>query len=147
MIVFFDFDSASISESEQSTITDAVRAFRETGAATLALSGHTDKSGASAYNAALSKKRVDAVAEAYRQVLAQLSSADWSAVRDELERFEATTLSASESTCPATTVYAAYNAIPGDTKELVVYPNMGHAVPQDWGQRVNALIEASLIGP
>ncbi|MEQ9491837.1 MAG: OmpA family protein [Alphaproteobacteria bacterium] len=66
MIVFFDFDSASISEVEQITVTEAVRAFRESGASSLALTGHTDKSGANDYNVALSKKRVDAVADALR---------------------------------------------------------------------------------
>ncbi len=66
MIVFFDFDSASIPETEQLTIADAVRAFRESGASALALTGHTDKSGSNEYNVALSKKRVDAVADALR---------------------------------------------------------------------------------
>jgi len=66
MIIFFDFDSASITEAEQLTVADAVRAFRESGAKSLALTGHTDRSGSNAYNAELSKKRVDAVADALR---------------------------------------------------------------------------------
>lgn len=66
MIIFFEFDSASIAEGEQITVADAVRAFRESGAKSLALTGHTDTSGANAYNATLSKKRVDAVADALR---------------------------------------------------------------------------------
>ncbi len=66
MIIFFDFDSAAIAEGEQITIAEAVRTFRESGASTLALIGHTDRSGSNDYNALLSKKRVDAIADALR---------------------------------------------------------------------------------
>jgi len=52
-----------------------------------------------------------------------------------------------DRTCPPTSVYAAYNGIPSEQKELVVYPTMGHAVPKDWGQLVNGLIERAYVEP
>jgi cephalosporin-C deacetylase-like acetyl esterase len=50
-----------------------------------------------------------------------------------------------DRTCPATSVYTAYNAIPGKHQQIVVYPTMGHVVPKDWGQLINAVIKKSHI--
>ncbi|MBI2302547.1 MAG: acetylxylan esterase [Armatimonadetes bacterium] len=47
-----------------------------------------------------------------------------------------------DQTCPATSVYAAYNAIPGEQKKLYVYPSMGHSVPPDWGKITSDWIAA-----
>lgn len=37
-----------------------------------------------------------------------------------------------DRTCPAMTVYAAYNVLP-EPKEMLVFPRMGHAVPREYG--------------
>ncbi|MCD6359508.1 MAG: acetylxylan esterase [Armatimonadetes bacterium] len=42
------------------------------------------------------------------------------------------TLGLIDRTCPATSVYAAYNSLGGE-KVLLVFPQMGHAVPPDYG--------------
>ena len=52
-----------------------------------------------------------------------------------------------DRTCPPTSVYAAYNGLPSEQKELVVYPTMGHEVPKDWGQLVNGLIQRAYVEP
>lgn len=45
-----------------------------------------------------------------------------------------------DRTCPPSTVFAAYNAVPNEDKELVIYPELGHAVPPDWGDRMARFI-------
>lgn len=50
-----------------------------------------------------------------------------------------------DTTCPPTTVYRAYNAIPAQDKAMVPYSNMGHAVPKDWSQRLNEFVQAHLV--
>ncbi len=37
-----------------------------------------------------------------------------------------------DRTCPAMTVYSAYNVLSGP-KEMLVFPSMGHAIPPEWG--------------
>ncbi len=59
-VIFFDFDSANLNSSGLSTVAQVVMA--ADGKKSVLLSGHTDTSGSSAYNKALSERRVQAVA-------------------------------------------------------------------------------------
>jgi hypothetical protein len=62
--VLFAFDRADLDAEARTTIDQAVAAYRQTGAASLAVEGHTDTSGGDAYNLALSERRADAVRQA-----------------------------------------------------------------------------------
>lgn len=62
--VLFAFDRADLDAEALSTIDQAVAAYRQTGAAALAVEGHTDTSGSNEYNLALSESRAQAVREA-----------------------------------------------------------------------------------
>ena len=60
-IVFFDFDSADITDQAADIVRDAAQAFKDTGQVEIMLDGHTDRSGASDYNKRLSERRAVAV--------------------------------------------------------------------------------------
>ena len=60
-IVFFDFDKAAVTPEADRIIMQAAAAAKQTGAARIDLSGHTDMAGSDKYNMALSQKRADAV--------------------------------------------------------------------------------------
>jgi cephalosporin-C deacetylase-like acetyl esterase len=45
-----------------------------------------------------------------------------------------------DKTCAATSVFAAYNAIPGENKNIYPVPNMGHAFPKDLQEEFDARI-------
>ena len=66
-IVFFGLDSAALIPEAQRVIADAAQAAKDFGAAALSIVGHTDSSGAPAYNQRLSEKRAAAVREALIQ--------------------------------------------------------------------------------
>lgn len=59
--VYFAFDSAAISDQEQSEINDFVAKMAPMNNIVLYVEGHTDTSGSSAYNQRLSERRADAV--------------------------------------------------------------------------------------
>ncbi|MBL6613127.1 MAG: OmpA family protein [Reyranella sp.] len=63
-MVFFDWDSASISEASLNVIRQAAGAFKSKGSARIRATGHTDTSGPEAYNMALSLRRANAVKNA-----------------------------------------------------------------------------------
>jgi outer membrane protein OmpA-like peptidoglycan-associated protein len=60
-LVFFDFDSAKLSDQGMATVEAAAAALKGGRATKVALSGHADGSGSSAYNMELSKRRLEAV--------------------------------------------------------------------------------------
>ena len=60
--VFFGFDSSSIDRDGSAILTQVIKDFAASGASSITLTGHTDRSGASAYNRRLSERRVKAVA-------------------------------------------------------------------------------------
>jgi OmpA-OmpF porin, OOP family len=60
-MVFFDWDSASLSEASMNVIRQAAGAFKSKGNARIRATGHTDTSGPEAYNMALSLRRANAV--------------------------------------------------------------------------------------
>ena len=60
-MVFFDWDSAKLSDSALNTLSQAVTTFRNTGNARVTATGHTDTSGSPEYNMALSLRRANAV--------------------------------------------------------------------------------------
>lgn len=45
-----------------------------------------------------------------------------------------------DRTCPATSVLAAYNAIPHERKQLLIYPKMGHEITKDWTAAQDAFL-------
>ncbi|MGQ0676722.1 MAG: OmpA family protein [Rhodospirillales bacterium] len=63
-IVYFDFDSDKLNPAGMKVVDDAAAEFKKRGRASITLAGHTDKSGSSAYNQRLSKRRADAVLSA-----------------------------------------------------------------------------------
>ena len=63
-IVYFDFNSDKLNPAALKVVDDAAAEFKKRGRATITLAGHTDKSGSSAYNQRLSKRRADAVLSA-----------------------------------------------------------------------------------
>jgi OOP family OmpA-OmpF porin len=63
-IVYFDFNSDKLNPAALKVVDDAVAEFKRRGRAALTLAGHADKSGSSAYNQRLSKRRADAVMSA-----------------------------------------------------------------------------------
>lgn len=62
--VLFAFDRSDLDAEARSTIDQAVADYRQTGAAALAVEGHTDTSGSDGYNLALSERRAEAVRQA-----------------------------------------------------------------------------------
>src|SRR5262245_36147995 len=63
-MVFFDWDSASLSEASLNVVRQASSAFKSKGSARIRATGHTDTSGPEAYNMALSLRRANAVKNA-----------------------------------------------------------------------------------
>jgi OmpA family len=62
--VLFAFDRSDLDAEANATIDQAVADYRQTGAASLAVEGHTDTSGSDSYNQALSERRAEAVRHA-----------------------------------------------------------------------------------
>ena len=62
--VLFGFDRSDLDAEARSTIDQAVADYRQTGAASLAVEGHTDTVGSDAYNLDLSERRAEAVRQA-----------------------------------------------------------------------------------
>ena len=65
-LVFFDFDSATLSAGAERTVGDIATAITQAGATSIRIAGHTDTSGTDAYNMGLSERRADVVAQALR---------------------------------------------------------------------------------
>jgi outer membrane protein OmpA-like peptidoglycan-associated protein len=63
-MVFFDWDSSSLSEASLNVVRQAASAFKSKGSARIRATGHTDTSGPEAYNMALSLRRANAVKDA-----------------------------------------------------------------------------------
>ncbi len=63
-IVYFDFNSDKLNPAALKVVDDAVAEYKKRGRASVTLAGHADKSGSSAYNQRLSKRRADAVLSA-----------------------------------------------------------------------------------
>lgn len=63
-IVYFDFDSAEITNQAAAIIRSAVRGYRNFKAVSIEASGHTDRAGSSTYNEQLAQRRVIAVRDA-----------------------------------------------------------------------------------
>ena len=59
--VFFGFDSSAVDRDGEDLLQQVASDYQASGATALVLTGHTDRSGASAYNQRLSKRRVEAV--------------------------------------------------------------------------------------
>ena len=66
-VVLFGFDQATLDAAAQTTIASAVAEFKRTGSAQISVKGHTDTSGNSDYNQALSERREQAVTAALIQ--------------------------------------------------------------------------------
>jgi len=60
-MVFFDWDRYNLSQQAETTIGQAAAAYKQTGAARITATGHTDLSGPANYNMALSLRRANAV--------------------------------------------------------------------------------------
>jgi OmpA-OmpF porin, OOP family len=63
-MVFFDWDRSNLSDQALGTIKQAANAYKTKGNARVTATGHTDTSGAEAYNMALSLRRANAVKDA-----------------------------------------------------------------------------------
>ena len=63
-MVFFDWDSSSLSEASLNVVRQASSAFKSKGSARIRATGHTDTSGPESYNMALSLRRANAVKDA-----------------------------------------------------------------------------------
>ena len=61
-VVFFDFDSAALSQDAMVTLDQVVGDYKDARPSTVLVEGHTDTMGTDAYNMALSQRRADAVA-------------------------------------------------------------------------------------
>ena len=59
--VFFDWDSARLTETSRGVVGQAANAFKTTGGARITATGHTDTSGSDSYNMALSLRRANVV--------------------------------------------------------------------------------------
>ncbi len=79
-VVLFPFDQATLDATAQSTIQSAADDFKRTGSAQISVKGHTDTSGNSDYNQALSERREQAVTDALVQLGVPLSAINGSAV-------------------------------------------------------------------
>jgi len=64
VVIYFGFDSSNISKLSMVNVDNVVSSYKESKASTLGISGHTDTAGASAYNNALAKERVEAITKA-----------------------------------------------------------------------------------
>ena len=64
MMVYFDFDSSELTTEARGIIGQIATAFSQTKATSVTLFGHTDTSGANAYNAELAERRVNTVRNA-----------------------------------------------------------------------------------
>ncbi len=64
MVVYFDFDKSSITSSIMKKINNIVAAYKNSGASSLNIGGHTDTSGSNNYNDKLSGLRVNNVRDA-----------------------------------------------------------------------------------
>lgn len=62
-VVYFAFDQAALDDAARATISEAAEEFQRTGSANIQVAGHTDTSGSSAYNQALSERRELAVTD------------------------------------------------------------------------------------
>lgn len=62
--LLFGFDSARLTAAHEPLIDAAVAEFRTSGSSMISIVGHTDSTGSSDYNRALSQRRADAVAQA-----------------------------------------------------------------------------------
>ncbi len=62
--VYFDFDSAALTQEAQPTLQQAIAEFKRRSNARVDIAGHADRAGSTEYNRALSKRRADAVANA-----------------------------------------------------------------------------------
>jgi cephalosporin-C deacetylase-like acetyl esterase len=51
-----------------------------------------------------------------------------------------------DTTCPATTGLAAYNAIAHDQKRMMIFPTMGHAIDPEWNKAVAEFFTAHVKG-
>lgn len=60
-VVFFAFDESELTPDARSVIAQAADSYRQTGAASVTLTGHTDTVGNVEYNQALAQRRADAV--------------------------------------------------------------------------------------
>jgi len=63
-LIFFDLDSSSLTADSQEIIRRAAGVARESGAASIEVVGHTDRSGSTTYNDALSIRRANSVRDA-----------------------------------------------------------------------------------
>jgi OOP family OmpA-OmpF porin len=63
-VIFFDWDSTTLSQQSITSIRWAANDFKATGTAHVTVTGHTDSSGPESYNMALSLRRANAVKEA-----------------------------------------------------------------------------------
>ncbi len=63
-VVYFDWDSDQLDESAQSVLSEAEAAIGKLGGARVSVIGNTDRSGPSAYNEGLAKRRAQSVAKA-----------------------------------------------------------------------------------
>lgn len=61
LLVFFDFDRDVVTPEARQVIAQAFEASRRTGAATLSVTGHTDRAGSNSYNQALGLQRAQSV--------------------------------------------------------------------------------------
>ena len=61
LFIYFDFNSDKLNPAALKVVDEAAAEFKKRGRANITLAGHTDKSGSSAYNQRLSKRRADAV--------------------------------------------------------------------------------------
>jgi outer membrane protein OmpA-like peptidoglycan-associated protein len=59
--IFFDTDQATLTPDGAQVVADAAEAYQETGAARIVVTGHSDTTGAAAYNLELSQRRAETV--------------------------------------------------------------------------------------
>lgn len=66
-IIYFDFDRHDLTATAKDTLQQVVMAIRERNPAQVTITAHADRAGASSYNEALSKRRLDVVIDNLRQ--------------------------------------------------------------------------------